>query len=93
MNRFGKVMPKRTNRCHPPYTGTHTLRHNYALSSYLEHQSDGMTDLQARSSVADELFHHCICVIYNYIPAVWRDTRSKTCRSETNNNQVPIPLA
>lgn len=55
--------------CGERYTGTHALRHNYAQASYTEHRTNGMTDLQARSAVAEELFHHRTCVTYNYIPA------------------------
>ena len=66
---YSKALQAAAESCGERYTGTHALRHNYAQSSYVEHQSDGMTDLQARSAVAEELFHHRVCVTYNYIPA------------------------
>ena len=53
--------------CNEQYTGSHALRHNFARNEYQMYRSQGMSDYEAKSRVAEELFHHRTDVVERYL--------------------------
>ena len=53
--------------CGETYTGSHALRHNYAINRYETLCAEGKTEVEAKSQVAEELFHHRLDVVDTYL--------------------------
>lgn len=53
--------------CGEQYTGSHALRHNYAINRYETLRAEGKTEFEAKSQVAEELFHHRLDVVDTYL--------------------------
>lgn len=53
--------------CGEQYTGSHALRHNYAINRYETLCAEGKTEYEAKAQVAEELFHHRVDIIDTYL--------------------------
>jgi hypothetical protein len=53
--------------CGETYTGSHALRHNYAINRYETLCAEGKTEVEAKSQVAEELFHHRLDIVDTYL--------------------------
>lgn len=53
--------------CNEQYTGSHALRHNYAINRYEALRAEGKTETEAKAQVSIELFHHRLDVIDTYL--------------------------
>lgn len=66
-NQYLNELKTACKACNEQYTGSHALRHNYAINRYETLCAEGKTEYEAKAQVAEELFHHRADIIDTYL--------------------------
>lgn len=66
-NQYLNELKTACRACGEQYTGSHALRHNYAIARYDELRASGKSETEAKTIVSLELFHHRLDIIDTYL--------------------------
>ena len=66
-NDYRNELKAAVEKCGERWSGTHALRASFAVNLYNQLRAGGKTDMQARTELAEALFHGRISVTYYYV--------------------------